>query len=158
MSDGDRKTLRELVEFPTEEDPAGVFSWNDGAVAAFHGAAAALPVLVAIPPFPISMTPAGFKTALLGYLAAMSGPGALMIDGGTLGITCVRAAGLGRLTGAMMGLSLSAWVRQVLAAAPLAAPLATLYTGASGAAGKDGGFERVYPLVGLPVGQPALFA
>lgn len=132
-----------------EEDPAGLFSWNDINVNAFHAAASVLPMLAAVPPFAITATPSGFKTALLQYLTAQAAPGALLIDGGTLGITCVGADGLARLGAWIDRLGSSAWVARVLAAAPLARPLATLYTGGSGAAGKDGAVVRVF----LPPGS-----
>lgn len=137
-----------------EEDPAGLFSWNDGNVDAFHAAASAIPVLVAIPPFAINATPNGFKTALLQFLTAQAAPGALLIEGGKLGITCVGADGFGRLVSRMdtgtgsVSSSAQAWAARVFVAAPHARPLATQYTGCAGAAGKDGGLVRVFLMPG----------
>jgi hypothetical protein len=133
----------------SEDDPAGLFSWDDIAVGRFHAAASVIPVLVVNPLFAITATPAGFKTALLQYLAAQAAPGAVVIAGGTLGITCLGADGFGRLTAKMDRFAVSAWVARVLAAEPLAQPLATLYTGAMGAAGKNGAVVPVLLGAGL---------
>ena len=130
----------------SEDDPAGFFSWNDVAVGRFHAAASVIPVLVISPLFAITATPFGFKAALLQYLAAQAAPGAVVLAGGTLGISCVGVAGFGLLTAKMDRFALSAWVTRVLSADPLAQPLATLYTGAVGAASRNG--EVVSVLLG----------
>jgi len=63
----------------SEDDPPGLFSWNDAAVARFHAAAAAIPVMLINPLFAITATPAGFKVALLHYLAARLPPAPLCL-------------------------------------------------------------------------------
>jgi hypothetical protein len=136
----------------SECEPAILISWNDPAAALFHTAAAGIPVLLAIPPFAITPTAFTFKAALLRHLAAESAPGAAVIAGGTLGITCADGADR-RLAAALSRLSDTPWAASVLAAAPGAArPLATVYVVRPG---KDGIADRVFSLA-YPPGQ--LFA
>ena len=131
----------------TIDDPSAFFAWSDAAVRTLHGAATALPMIVA-PPAPLGAIPPttqAFKIAVLNHLAAVAAPGVDVI-GNALGLTCTTVAAFGRVVTALSHLSDSPWAAALLATVPPGVdPLAIVYTNCAGAAGARGQVERVYP-------------
>jgi hypothetical protein len=140
---GDSSLVEKIIELAkSEEDPPLVFEWNSTSLEAFWAKAVAYASVVvvggpAIPinggvNLPVAMTDVdSLKSELLVFVRNQQAPAERPIilgAGGTVGFGCTLLQ-FGNTVAFLRGLDSSPWFAVVLAhGAPLAAPLATIYT------------------------------